>query len=146
MKHPNYPSSRPANAIPENSADAQTITAEQPLTLNFRNAPLRAVLDYVSDAAGFTVEVRRNVAVNEAVDAWSNQPLDNDQALDLLRHILRDRGCTLVQNGRKLAIMRTEDAKKSYIPIRLAKDYQNILNPPTLSRSLFSSAASPWAN
>lgn len=135
MKESNQSSSRAA-------VDAG---ATPTLHMNFRNAPLKTVLDYLSDATGVAVDIKANVALNNRVDAWSSEPMAYDQALGLLEQVLHKTGCTLIQHGRRLAIMRTAEAKKSYIPIRLAKNHQGILNG-TASRSLFTSAASPWAN
>jgi type II secretory pathway component GspD/PulD (secretin) len=125
---------------------AGCFAADQTLRLNFCNVPLKTVLDYIGNAAGFLVEVKSNVAVNDKVDIRSKQPLSHDEALDLLERVLHKRGCTLVQNGRRLSIMRTEDAKKTYIPIRLAGNYQGILKGPASSRGLFAPVASSWSN
>ena len=136
-------------AAPRQVNFAGSFVAEQTLRLNFRNVPLQTVLDCIGNAAGFMVEVKSNVAVNEKVDIQSNQRLSEDEALNLLEQLLHKRGCTLIQNGRKLSIMRTEDAKKSYIPIRLAGHYHGILKGPASSRALFAPVApvAPnWSN
>ena len=112
------------------------------LHLNFHNTPLGLVLDFMSDAAGFMIEVKSNVTLHDRVDFWSNEPLDDDHALDLLGLILHKRGCTVIKNGRKLSIMRTQDAKKSYIPLRLpAKNSQILLSQAASARPVFTSAA-----
>lgn len=124
----------------------KSFAPDQTLRLNFRNAPLQMVLDHISDIAGFQVDVKSNVAVNDKVDIQSKQPVSHDEALNLLKQVLHEHGCTLIQNGRKLAIMRTQEAKKSYIPIRLAGNYQGILKGPASSRGLFAPVASSWSN
>ncbi len=125
---------------------AGSFAPDQTLSLNFRNVPLQTVLDYIGNAAGFLVEVKSNVAVNDKVDIRSNQRLNTDEALKLLEQVLHKRGCTLVRNGRKLSIMRTDEAKKTYIPIRLAGNYQGMLKGSSSSRGLFAPIASSWSN
>lgn len=118
----------------------------QTLRLKFRNTPLRKVLGYLSKSVGLMIDVQPNVAVDERVDAFSDQPLSHDEALNLLEKILHEQGCTLIQNGRTLAIMRTEDAKKSYIPIRLTRNHAAIHKELASSIRLFTPAASTWSN
>src|SRR5579872_1095087 len=108
---------------PHNAHRTQDLQPDKTLRLNFHNAPLQLVLDYIGNALGLLIEVKPNVAVNDKVDARSDQPLNNDEALNLLEEVLQKQGCTLVQNGHGLAIMRIEDAKRSYIPIRLARNH-----------------------
>ncbi len=114
---------------------------DKTLRLNFHNAPLRMVLDYVSHAFGLIFEVKPNVVLNDEVNAWSNRPLTNDETLNLLEQILHEQGCALIRNGRRLAVMRIEDAKKSYIPIRLGRNHQAIFTKTLASRSLFAPAS-----
>ncbi|HZQ48123.1 MAG TPA: hypothetical protein VFC07_13990 [Verrucomicrobiae bacterium] len=121
---------------------------DQALRLNFRNAPLQMVLDSIAKALGLIIEIKPNVAVNDKVDVWSNQPLSNTEALNLLEQVLHRHDCTLIQNGRRLVIMRTGDAKKTYIPIRPTMNYQGTfkVRGPAPSRGLFTPAASIWSN
>ncbi len=138
MKQFNHSSLRHTCVASQNS----TNVPDRNLHLNFHNTPLGSVLDFMSDTAGFMIEVKSNVTLHERVDFWSNEPLDNDHALDLLGQVLHKRGCTVIKNGRKLSIMRTQDAKKSYIPLRLpAKDSQIILSQASSARPMFVSGA-----
>jgi type II secretory pathway component GspD/PulD (secretin) len=140
MKQFNHSSLRHTCIAPQNFTDVPG----RNLHLNFHNTPLGSVLDFMSDTAGFMIEVKSNVTLHDRVDFWSNEPLDDDHALDLLGLILHKRGCTVIKNGRKLSIMRTQDAKKSYIPLHLpAKDSQIILNQAVSARPGFVSSAPP---
>ena len=91
--------------------------ADHGLQLDFRAAPLERVLIYLSQAAGFITHVKPNVEVNERVDVWSSRPLNREEALGLLQRALREKGCTAIQDGRRLTIIRSADAKKSCLPI-----------------------------
>lgn len=130
----------------QNVNKTQGFAPAQTLHLGFRNAPLRIVLDYIGKMTGLIIEVKPNVVVNNLIDVYSDRPLNNHEALGLLEQTLHKQGCTIIQNGRWIAIMRTEDAKKTYIPIRFDRSYQGIRNGPASSRSLFSQVASLCSN
>ena len=87
-----------------------------PITMNFKDASLNTVLDYLSEAAGLvivgdprvegriTIVSRRNVSVGEAVD--------------LLDSTLRENGYAAIRVGaRNLKIVPIDDAKKEFIPV-----------------------------
>ena len=71
--------------------------------------PLEQVLNYMSRAAGFIIHPK--VTISGKVDAWSDNPLTKDEALDLLEHVLDDNGYTVVRDGKILTIMSKIDAK-----------------------------------
>ncbi len=87
------------------------------LRLDFRGVPLQRVFDYFSTAAGVFIHVKPNVDIWTPVDAWHAHELNRDEALDLLQEILSKKGCTVIQDGRMLTVIRSEDVKKSYIPL-----------------------------
>jgi len=86
------------------------------LRLNFRGASLDEVLDYLSKAAGFTII--KNANVDGQLDVWSYQPLNKDEAVDLLNTVLNEKGYAAVRNDRVLTIVTREDAKKRNIPVK----------------------------
>src|SRR5689334_17972392 len=66
-------------------------TSELPpgmLKLNFRGASLEQVLSYLSEAAGFVINIRPGTSVRGKVDVWSNEPVTKEEALDLLDTVL----------------------------------------------------------
>ena len=89
------------------------------LRLNFRNAPLRTVLNYLAEAAGLNIETESNVEIDRAIDLWNNEPVNKEQAVSLLKQTLSQQGFAAIQKGQRLAILRSEDAKKQYIPLPL---------------------------
>src|SRR4051812_21244530 len=97
---------------------------EKNLRLNFRNVPLEMVLNYLSDAAGFIIVLETDI--KGKVDVWSNQPLNRDEAVDLLNTILNKNGYAVIQNGRTLRVVSREDAKVKDIPVRTGNDPQQI--------------------
>ncbi len=88
------------------------------LRLNFRAVPLDLVLNYLSDAAGFIINIKPGTDVKgKTVDVWSNQPLNKDEAVDLLNTVLNQNGFAAVRKGRTLTIMGRDEAKKDIIPV-----------------------------
>src|SRR5690242_6616444 len=65
---------------------------EKGLRLNLRGVPLDQVLNYMSEAAGFIINIAPNTDVKGKVDVWSNQPLDKEEAVDLLNKVLSQNG------------------------------------------------------
>ncbi len=90
------------------------------LRLNFRGVPLEMVLNYLSEAAGFTIIQEANV--RGQVDVFSSQPLNKDEAVELLNTILKTKGYAAIRNGRTLTIVSQEDAKKEHVPVEQGRD------------------------
>jgi len=87
------------------------------LCLNFRNVPLRTVLNYLCDAADFTIEVESNVEIERTIDLWNDKPLNKEDSLLLLKQALSQEGYMAIRKGRMVAIMKGQDAKKHCIPL-----------------------------
>ena len=94
------------------------------LRLNFRGAPIEMVLNYLSDAAGFIIQL--NAPVAGKVDVWSNQSVTKDEAVDLLNSVLNRNGLAAVRNGRVLTIMTRDDAIHGDIPVKVSDDPDSI--------------------
>jgi type II secretory pathway component GspD/PulD (secretin) len=86
------------------------------LRLNFRNAPLDMVLNYLSDAAGFIIVL--DTRVNGNVSVISSHPMTRDEAVDLLNAVLNKNGYAAIRNGRTLTILDKNDAKTRDIPVK----------------------------
>jgi len=98
----------PAQAIGTNNSDE--------LRLNFRNAPLDMVLNYLSDAAGFIIVL--DTHVNGNVTIVSTHPVNQDEAVDLLNAELNKNGYAAIRNGRTLTIVDKNEAKTRNIPVK----------------------------
>lgn len=99
------------------SAPVRTVAdGEKGLRLNFRNAPLELVLNYLSEAAGFIIIPEADV--RGRVDVWSNEPLTRDEAVEVLGRVLSKNGFALLRNGRTLTVVTKDEAKKRDIPVR----------------------------
>ena len=73
------------------------------------------VLNYLSDAAGFIIDMETSVKGN--VDVWSNQPLNKDEAIELLNTVLNQNGYAAIRNDRILKIVDRKVAKQRNIPV-----------------------------
>jgi general secretion pathway protein D len=101
----------PAQAVGTNSNE---------LRLNFRNAPLDMVLNYLSDAAGFVIVL--DTQVRGTVSVISSHPMTKDEAVDLLNSVLNKNGYAAIRDGRTLTIVSKNDAKTRDIPVKSGND------------------------
>src|SRR5581483_6690726 len=92
----------PAATVPAQDAgtnSAAEFPANQGLRMNFRGVPLEMVLNYMSKAAGFIINVTKSIDVKGKVDIWSAQPLEQDEAVELLKKILNQNGYSVMQDN-----------------------------------------------
>lgn len=118
------------------SSSESTATGEQPVSpsasapentdvgkglyLNFHDAPIDLVLSYLSDAAGFIIEV--DTPVRGKVNVWSTHPVTKDDAVDILNSELNKNGYAAIRNGRTLTIVSKDDAIHGDIPVKTGND------------------------
>src|SRR5438093_6701833 len=110
------PEKKPPGQAAEKLAAAEAPRADKSLRLNFRGVPLEMVLNYLSDAAGFIIILETKV--EGKVDVWSNQPLNKEEAVNLLNTILNKNGYAAIRNGRTLTILKQDEAKTRDIPVK----------------------------
>ncbi len=90
--------------------------AEKKIRLNFRDASLDTVLEYLSETAGLSVV--RETTVEGRITVMSRQPLSVAEAVSLLNVVLKEKGYAAISMGRTLKIVPLSDAKKRNIPVR----------------------------
>jgi type II secretory pathway component GspD/PulD (secretin) len=115
--------STPADLVPSTQT---TGTNYDELRLNFRNAPLELVLNYLSDAAGFIIVMDTQVKGN--VSVISSHPMTRNEAVDLLNAVLNKNGYAAIRDGRTLTILDKNDAKTRNIPVKTSNDPGSIPN------------------
>ncbi|MEY2430200.1 MAG: ral secretion pathway protein [Verrucomicrobiota bacterium] len=96
------------------------------LRLNFRGVSLDLVLNYLSEAAGFIINIKPGTSTRGKVDVWSSQTLSREEALNLLDTVLNQNGLAAIRNGRTLTIVNRDEAKTHDIPVRLESDPKKI--------------------
>jgi general secretion pathway protein D len=112
------PFAPPAEAVGTNNSNA--------LLLNFRNAPLEMVLNYLSDAAGFIIV--QDTHVNGTVTITSTHPVTQDEAVNLLNTELNRNNYAAIRDGRTLTIVDKNDAKTRNIPVKTGNNPTDIPN------------------
>lgn len=120
----NLPAAAAAAPALETNAPVLLPNGEPGLRLNFRNASLDLVLNYLSEAAGFIIVL--DTKVSGKIDAWSNQPLSKDEAVDLLNSVLNRNGYAAIRHGRTLTIVNKDEAKTKDIPVILESNPDKI--------------------
>jgi general secretion pathway protein D len=108
----------PAEAAGTNNPDE--------LRMNFRNAPLDMVLNYLSDAAGFIIVL--DTRVNGNVSVISDHPMTRDEAVNLLNDVLNKNGYATIRDGRTLTILDKNEAKTRDIPVKTGNNPVEIPN------------------
>jgi len=100
-------------------------TNQNDLNLNFNNASLDLVLNYLSDAAGFVIVL--DTRVNGTVTVVGKH-LTQDEAVNLLNTQLNKNGYAAIRDGRILTIVDKNDAKTRNIPVKIGNDPNSIPN------------------
>src|ERR1051326_4183795 len=81
-----------ADANPEPSSAAN----DKFLRMNFREASLDQVLTYLSEAAGFIINIKPGTSVRGKVTVMSNEPLSKDEAVNLLNTVLNENNLAVI--------------------------------------------------
>lgn len=116
------------------AAEQQPPAPAGKIILNFRNAPVDAVLDHLSQAAGFVIV--KDVPVSGTVDVWSHQPLSADEAVELLNTVLARQGLATVQSGRTLKIVSRTAALAADLPVESGADPELIARSDTMATQI----------
>jgi general secretion pathway protein D len=109
------PAAAATNAAPASPTVISSENTTNGLRMNFHNAPLNLVLDYLVDAAGFIINKRTDVS--GSVEISSSGSISKDEAVDLLNSVLKQNGYGVTRKGRILTIIRMETAKTDNLPI-----------------------------
>ncbi|MBZ0256646.1 hypothetical protein K8I31_11325, partial [bacterium] len=108
----------------QEAAPAPAKNGDNMIQLNFRGASLDAVLDYLSEIAGFVIV--KQTDVSGEIDVWSRQPLNQDEAINLLNTVLHEKGYAAIRNGRILTIVNRDDAIKKDIPVKTGNNPDDV--------------------
>ncbi|HAU37954.1 MAG TPA: type II secretion system protein GspD [Phycisphaerales bacterium] len=120
------PAGEPAvSTMPESAPASQPAAVPgAPISLNFRDASLRTVLEYLSEVAGLVVV--EEARVEGRVTVLSRQSITAEEAVALLDTVLKQKGYAAIRIGRTLKIVTLEQAKKELIPVRSGNDPEKI--------------------
>ena len=81
----------------------KAISAEDQITLNFKDAEITAVINTVADLTGKTFII--DPRVKGQVNVVSNRPLNKDEVLDVFLSMLEVHGYTTVTVGKAIKII-----------------------------------------
>ena len=109
-----------AERKPEPKTTPAASPAKGEMRLNFQNASLADVLNYLSEAAGLII--LQDAPVAGSVNVVSKQPVSVEDAIDLVNSVLIDKGYTAIRNGRILKIVARTGAQKLDIPVMSGSD------------------------
>ncbi len=98
--------------------------SEMKLTLDFKDAPLSTVMDYLSESTGMVI--LSNYTLESRISIISKQPVDLDEALELINSTLSENGYAAVKTGNILKIVKLTEAKQMNIPVRSGSDPDKI--------------------
>jgi len=91
------------------------------IKLNFQDAPLQTVLEYLSDTAGLTI-LSDEPLYDGRMTVISRQPIPLDEAISLINSILKQRNLTTVLMGKTLKVVTLEKAKTENVPVFTGQD------------------------
>jgi hypothetical protein len=106
-----------ANAVPAPTAAEKPVmleTGTNGLRMNFNNAPLNLVLDYLSDAAGFIINKETDVRGSVTV---KGKDLTKDEAVEVLNSALKENRYAIIRNGRILNIVAQDGVNHRDLPV-----------------------------
>src|SRR5215468_3978166 len=118
---PPLATNQPAITVTNNAAEAVSAATNgnggELLRMNFRGASLEQVLNYLSEAAGFIINVKPGTSIRGRVDVWSNDPMTREEALALVDSVLNQNDLAAIHNGRTLTIVKRDEAKTQDVPV-----------------------------
>src|SRR5258706_9577330 len=117
------PTTRPSPATQPNGNGAQgIIRADGGIILNFKDASIDAVLEQLSEVAGFIVVKETNP--EGKVTLLSKQPIKRDEILPVLNTVLRNAGSgyAAIQQARLLQIKVRNKTKRTAHPVTNANE------------------------
>ena len=94
--------------------------------LNFQDAPLQTVLEYLSDAAGLTI-ISNEPIYDSRITVISRQPIPLADAVSLINSILKEKDLTTVLRGKTLKVVTLAKAKTENIPVYSGQDPDDVV-------------------
>ena len=110
----------PGVATVVNPGDGRHRPPTTQIAFNFKDASIDAILDYLSQTAGYIVI--KDAPVSGRVSVESKEPVTPDEAVTLLQSVLKTNGFTIIQMDRVLKVTTFDKAKKQNIPVMQGED------------------------
>jgi len=94
--------------------------AAKEIQMNFKDMPLETVLEQLSEMTGLVIV--KDVTVEGRISVISKQPMNVNEAIELLNAVLKEKGYVGIRTGRILKLVKLDEAKKRNIPVRTGND------------------------
>ena len=94
------------------------------ITLNFQDAYVSDILDYLSEKAGLVIIA--DSYPSGRVNVISKQPMNLSEVISLINSVLKDKGYSAIKTGRTLKLVSIGEAKYLNIPVTMGN------NPDTI--------------
>ena len=119
-------------AAPSADAGAKPIevvqNGELKLKLNFQDAPVQTILEYLSETVGLTIMSDEPISTSR-ITVISRQPITLGHAIALINSMLKDKGLTAILQGKTLRVIPLSKAPvDSGTPVRIVRD-PNLVEP-----------------
>ncbi len=90
------------------------------LEMNFRDVPLQTVVEYLSEKTGLII--LSNDGLDQRLSVISRDPVNLNEAIELINSVLKEGGYAAIRQGRTLRIVPQEEAIKHTLPIYKGSD------------------------
>jgi len=97
---------------------------EKRIVLNFQNAGIHEILEYLSETAGLVIV--SEAYLDGRVSLVSRQPLQIDEVVALINTVLREKDYAAIRTGRTLKLVPIAEAGKQNIPVTTGSDPDKI--------------------
>ena len=106
-------------------------TESQRISMRFKDASLEHILEFISDATGYTIVKSADLDMRVTIISPDDMPLD--EAFSVLNSTLAIKGYTSILNGRSLKIVPLAEAKLEATPIQVGSDPAEIKSEDTIT-------------
>jgi len=121
---------RPAANDKDDALLSATPVVTDGLLMNFDQATLKTVLDYLSEKAGLVII--NEVELQGRISIFNKTPMSLDDAIDVLNTVLFESKFTAVRRGRVLKVVTLDVAKNQSIPVYYGSDPDEIPETDTI--------------
>ena len=105
---------------PNDTTPEDTPIEDIQLEMNFKDAPLQTVVEYLSEKAGLVILA--DAGLDRRLTVISRSPVNVDEAIGLIDSVLKDSGYSAVRQGRTLRIVTLEQARLYSMPVVKGND------------------------
>jgi type II secretory pathway component GspD/PulD (secretin) len=123
---PGHISAQPTSDSPAEPVEVVKTNGNIKVKLNFQDAPLQTVLEYLSETAGLMV-VSDEPIIDGRMTVISRRPIPLTQAVSLINSILKESSLTTILTGNVLRVVTLENAKQENTPVLSGRDPDSIV-------------------